>query len=111
MSSKSKGSQETNSTAYGVSIASTSGSAAGSNNSDTISDAAICAFLVDLTTSTQALNQYMEHIDPDDLEEIYLKWQMAMLTMRARRFLRKNGRELKYKAQNNMGFDKSKIEY
>ena len=52
----------------------------------------------------------MDHIDPNDLEEIDLKWQMAMLTMRARRFLKKNGRELKYKAKENMGFDKSKME-
>nr|GEW36721.1 reverse transcriptase domain-containing protein [Tanacetum cinerariifolium] len=30
-------------------------------------------------------------IDVDDLEEMDLKWQMAMLTMRARRFLQKTG--------------------
>nr|GEU81597.1 retrovirus-related Pol polyprotein from transposon TNT 1-94 [Tanacetum cinerariifolium] len=33
-------------------------------------------------------------IDVDDLEEIYLRWQMAMLTMRAKRFLQKTGRNL-----------------
>nr|GFC67331.1 putative zinc finger, CCHC-type [Tanacetum cinerariifolium] len=33
-------------------------------------------------------------IDPDDLEEMDLKWQMAMLTMRARRFLKRTGRNL-----------------
>ncbi|GKA59079.1 hypothetical protein Tco_0758392 [Tanacetum coccineum] len=33
-------------------------------------------------------------IDVDDLEEMDLKWQMAMLTMRARRFLNKNGRKI-----------------
>ncbi|GJX16481.1 ribonuclease H-like domain-containing protein [Tanacetum coccineum] len=32
-------------------------------------------------------------IDADDLEEIDLKWQMAMLTMRSRRFLNKTGRK------------------
>nr|GFB37762.1 hypothetical protein [Tanacetum cinerariifolium] len=31
-------------------------------------------------------------IDIDDLEEMDLKWQMAMLTMRSRRFLQKTGR-------------------
>ena len=74
VSSKSKGSQETHSTDYGVFAASTSSSVAGSNNSDTISDAAICAFFADLTTSTEVLNQDMDHIDLDDLEEIDLKW-------------------------------------
>ncbi|GJU76248.1 hypothetical protein Tco_1273318 [Tanacetum coccineum] len=33
-------------------------------------------------------------IDANDLEEIDLKWHMAMLTMRARRFLNKTGRKI-----------------
>ncbi|GKA07048.1 ribonuclease H-like domain-containing protein [Tanacetum coccineum] len=33
-------------------------------------------------------------IDADDLEEIDLKWQMVMLTMRARSFLNKTGRKI-----------------
>ncbi|GKA14141.1 ribonuclease H-like domain-containing protein, partial [Tanacetum coccineum] len=33
-------------------------------------------------------------IDADDLEEMDLKWQMAMLTMRAKRFLNKTGRKI-----------------
>lgn len=89
LSSKNKGSQETSPIVYGVSAASTSSSAASSTDNKTISDAAICAFLADLTSSPQVLDQDMDHIDPDDLEEIDLKWQMAMLTLRARRFLKK----------------------
>nr|GEZ63672.1 putative zinc finger, CCHC-type [Tanacetum cinerariifolium] len=34
-------------------------------------------------------NDDLKHIDADDLEEMDLKWQMAMLTMRARRFLQR----------------------
>jgi hypothetical protein len=52
----------------------------------------------------------MDHIDPDDLEEIDLKWQMDMLTLSARKFWKKTGREVKYKAKESPGFDKSKIE-
>ncbi|GKA97970.1 putative ribonuclease H-like domain-containing protein [Tanacetum coccineum] len=33
-------------------------------------------------------------IDADDLEEMDLKWQMAMLTVRAKRFLNKTGRKI-----------------
>ncbi|GJT42194.1 putative ribonuclease H-like domain-containing protein [Tanacetum coccineum] len=33
-------------------------------------------------------------IDADDLEEMDLKWQMAMLTVKARRFLNKTGRKI-----------------
>nr|GEU73741.1 zinc finger, GRF-type [Tanacetum cinerariifolium] len=36
----------------------------------------------------------LKQIDPDDSEEMDLKWQMAMLTMRARRFLQKTRRNL-----------------
>nr|GFD41581.1 ribonuclease H-like domain-containing protein [Tanacetum cinerariifolium] len=32
-------------------------------------------------------NEDLKQIDADDLEEMDLKWQMAMLTMRARKFL------------------------
>nr|GEV10479.1 putative ribonuclease H-like domain-containing protein [Tanacetum cinerariifolium] len=49
-------------------------------------------------------------IDADDLEEMDLKWQMAMLTMRARRFLQKTGRNLGSNGPTSMGFDISKVE-
>nr|GEW00615.1 hypothetical protein [Tanacetum cinerariifolium] len=49
-------------------------------------------------------------IDIDDLEEIDLRWQMAMLTMRARRFLQKTGRNLGDNRSTTMGFDMYKVE-
>nr|GFB23026.1 hypothetical protein [Tanacetum cinerariifolium] len=51
-----------------------------------------------------------EFIDVDDLKEIDLRWQMAMLTMRARRFLQKTGRNLGDNRVTTMGFDMSKVE-
>jgi hypothetical protein len=110
VSSKSKETQESHSTAYGVSTS--DGSAAGTNDKISTSDVALCAFLAELTTTIRShvINQDMDHIDPDDLEEIDLKWQMAMLTLRARKFWKKTGREVKYKAKESPGFDKSKIE-
>nr|GFC15155.1 hypothetical protein [Tanacetum cinerariifolium] len=50
------------------------------------------------------------NINVDDLEEIDLKWQMAMLTMRARRFLQKTGRNLGANGPTYMGFDMAKVE-
>nr|GFA03685.1 ribonuclease H-like domain-containing protein [Tanacetum cinerariifolium] len=52
----------------------------------------------------------LPNIDVDDLEEIDLKWQMAMLTMRARRFLQKTGRNLGTNGPTSMGFDMNKVE-
>ncbi|GJT68974.1 ribonuclease H-like domain-containing protein [Tanacetum coccineum] len=49
-------------------------------------------------------------IDADDLEEMDLKWQMAMLTMRARRFLNKTGRKISANGFEIIGFNKSKVE-
>nr|GEV90861.1 hypothetical protein [Tanacetum cinerariifolium] len=43
--------------------------------------------------SPQLDNKDLRHIYADDLEEMDLKWQMAMLTMRARRFLKKTRRK------------------
>nr|GEV67153.1 hypothetical protein [Tanacetum cinerariifolium] len=52
----------------------------------------------------------LPNIDVDDLEEMDIKWQMAMLTMRARRFLQKTGRTLGANGPTSMGFDISKVE-
>ncbi|GJR17834.1 reverse transcriptase domain-containing protein [Tanacetum coccineum] len=49
-------------------------------------------------------------IDADDLEEMDLKWQMAMLTMRARRFLNKTGRKISANGSETIRFNKSKVE-
>nr|GFA49760.1 hypothetical protein [Tanacetum cinerariifolium] len=46
----------------------------------------------------------------NDLEEMDLKWQMAMLTMRARKFLQKTGRNLGVNGPTSMGFDMAKVE-
>ncbi|GJX58745.1 ribonuclease H-like domain-containing protein [Tanacetum coccineum] len=49
-------------------------------------------------------------IDAVDLEEKDLKWQMAMLTLRARRFLNKTGRKNSTNGSETIGFNKSKVE-
>ncbi|GJW08001.1 putative ribonuclease H-like domain-containing protein [Tanacetum coccineum] len=51
-----------------------------------------------------------QEIDADDLEEMDLKWQMAMLTMRARRFLNKTGRKINANGSETIRFNKSKVE-
>ncbi|GJR54617.1 ribonuclease H-like domain, reverse transcriptase, RNA-dependent DNA polymerase [Tanacetum coccineum] len=40
------------------------------------------------------LPEDLEQINPDDLEEMDLQWGMAMLTIRARRFIKRTGRKL-----------------
>nr|GEU48985.1 hypothetical protein [Tanacetum cinerariifolium] len=52
----------------------------------------------------------VDNLNADDLEEIDLKWQMAMLTMRARRFLQRTRRNLGANVATSIGFDMSKVE-
>nr|GEZ90325.1 hypothetical protein [Tanacetum cinerariifolium] len=61
-------------------------------NIDNLSGVVICIFLAGQPSSPQLVNENLEQIHPDDLEEIDLRWQMSMLTMRAIRFL-KNRKE------------------
>nr|GEX90924.1 hypothetical protein [Tanacetum cinerariifolium] len=56
-------------------------------NVDTLSNAVIYFFFASLSNSSQLDNDDLKQIDADDLEEMDLKWKMAMLTVRARRFL------------------------
>nr|GEV31448.1 ribonuclease H-like domain-containing protein [Tanacetum cinerariifolium] len=58
--------------------------------------------------STHLVNEDLEQIYPDDLEEMDLKWQMAMLTMRARRFLKNTRRKLNLNGNDSVAFDKPK---
>nr|GEV48872.1 hypothetical protein [Tanacetum cinerariifolium] len=55
-------------------------------------------------------NDDLKQIDADDLEEMDLKWQMAMLTVRARRFLQRTRSNLGANRPTSMGFDMSKVE-
>ncbi|GKE59789.1 putative ribonuclease H-like domain-containing protein, partial [Tanacetum coccineum] len=94
-------------TAHEVSTASTQVNAA---NIDNLSDVVICAFLASQPNSPQLAHEDLQQIHPDDIEEMDLRWQMAMLTMRARRFLKKTGRKLTVNGNETIGFDKSKVE-
>ncbi|GJV70885.1 hypothetical protein Tco_1490880 [Tanacetum coccineum] len=80
-------SSNNNTTAYGVSTANTQVNAANSTNIDNLSDAVIY-----------------------DMEEMDLRWKIAMLTMRARRFLKNTGMKLTVNGNETIGFDKFKVE-
>ncbi|GKA48454.1 ribonuclease H-like domain-containing protein [Tanacetum coccineum] len=62
------------------------------------------------SNSPQLDNEDLEQIDADDLEEMDLKWQMAMLTMRAKRFLNKTGMKISSSGSKTIRFNKSKVE-
>ncbi|GJU18973.1 ribonuclease H-like domain-containing protein [Tanacetum coccineum] len=97
-------------TAHRVSATSTQANATKSANVDNLSDAVICAFFASQPSSPQLTNEDLQQLHPDDLEEMDLRWQMAMLTMRERRFLKNTGRKLTVNGNKTIMFDKSKVE-
>ncbi|GJV77798.1 ribonuclease H-like domain-containing protein [Tanacetum coccineum] len=58
----------------------------------------------------QLNDEDLQQIDADDLEEMDLKWQMSMLTMRTRRFLNKTGKKISANGSETTWFNKSKVE-
>ncbi|KAJ9560456.1 hypothetical protein OSB04_005616 [Centaurea solstitialis] len=76
---------------------------------DSSGDAVLEAFLANHVRSP-LINDDLEQINADDLEEMDIKWQMAMLTMRMKRFIRRTGRNnFDAKREDLAGFDKSKV--
>nr|GEY10063.1 hypothetical protein [Tanacetum cinerariifolium] len=95
--------------ANGVNTASSQVNAASSLNIDNLSDAVIYAFMASQSNNTHLVNKDLEQIHPDDLEEMDLKWQMAMLTITARRFLKNTRRKLNLNGNDSVAFDKTKV--
>ncbi|GJV03086.1 hypothetical protein Tco_1336655 [Tanacetum coccineum] len=81
-------------TAYGVSTANTQVSPASTQVSTAstqvstanLSDDTVYAFLASQPNGSQLVYEDLEQIHEDDIEEMDLKWQLALLSMRTRRF-------------------------
>ncbi|GJW79533.1 putative ribonuclease H-like domain-containing protein [Tanacetum coccineum] len=94
---------------FGVSTA--AGTGLSSQVSSTpFADEVMCSFFTQQTTIPQLENEDLQQIDEDDLEELDLRWQVAILTVRVKKFIQKTGRNLDFKGKQPVGFDKSKVE-
>nr|GEU82887.1 copia protein [Tanacetum cinerariifolium] len=76
---------EANNTAFGVRIAHSQGNIVNSTSVYNLSDVVICSFLISQPNSPQLAREDLEQINPDNLKEMDLNWEIAMLTIRARR--------------------------
>ncbi|GKB07614.1 putative ribonuclease H-like domain-containing protein, partial [Tanacetum coccineum] len=97
-------------TAHGFSTTSTQVNAANFTNINNLSDAVICSFFASQPNNPQLTHKDLQQTHPNDIEEMNLRWQMAMLTMRARSFLKNTGRKLTVNGIETISFDKSKVE-
>ncbi|GJS40383.1 ribonuclease H-like domain-containing protein [Tanacetum coccineum] len=66
------------------------------------------AFLSTQPQGSQLVHEDLEQIHDDDLEEMDLKWNMALLSMRARKFYQRTGRKIIIDGSSTAGYDKSK---
>ncbi|GJU21366.1 ribonuclease H-like domain-containing protein [Tanacetum coccineum] len=95
--------------ALGATTASTQATAVSSTTIDNLSDAVICTFFASQPNSLQLDNEDLQQIYPNDLEEMDLRWQITMLIMRARRFLKNTRRKFSVNSTETIRFDKSKV--
>ncbi|GJZ15376.1 putative ribonuclease H-like domain-containing protein [Tanacetum coccineum] len=69
------------------------------NSSTNEADNTTYGVKVAYTQSNHTSGDNLKQIDPDDLEEMDLQWEMAMLTIKARRFIKRTGRKLDVNGQ------------
>ncbi|GJY92012.1 ribonuclease H-like domain-containing protein [Tanacetum coccineum] len=105
-------------TAYGVSTVNTQvrptstqvSNASTQVSTANLSDAIVYEFLATQPNGSQFVYKDLEQIHEDELEEMDLKWQLALLSMRTRRFFQKTGRKITINGSDTAGYDKSKVE-
>ncbi|KAI3681921.1 hypothetical protein L6452_36728 [Arctium lappa] len=62
-------------------------------------------------SNNSLINDDLDQLHPDDLEEMDIKWQMAMLSMRVKKFIKRTGRNnFSQRREDGAGFDKTKVE-
>ncbi|GKC37876.1 putative ribonuclease H-like domain-containing protein [Tanacetum coccineum] len=88
----------------------TKGAANSSTTIENLSDAVIYSLFASQPSTLHLDNEDLQQINHDDLQEMDLRWNIAMLTMRARRFLKNIGRKLDMANKERIGFNKSNVE-
>ncbi|GKB88366.1 putative ribonuclease H-like domain-containing protein [Tanacetum coccineum] len=96
------------STAYGAS--SSFGHNPQREGSSSYTDELMYSFFANQSSGPQLDHEDLEQLDEFDLEEMDLKWQVAMISMRLKKFYKKTGRKLQFDAKEPVGFDKAKEE-
>ncbi|GKB59698.1 ribonuclease H-like domain-containing protein [Tanacetum coccineum] len=74
------------------------------------SDNVVYAFMVENPNGSNLLHQDLKQIHEDDLEAMDLKWQLSLLSMRAKRYNQRTCKKIFINANDTAGYDKSKVE-
>ncbi|GJU59123.1 ribonuclease H-like domain-containing protein [Tanacetum coccineum] len=102
--------RSTNTSQNSQNVAFVSSNNTNSNNNNSTNEADNTTYgVTSQPNSPQLAREDLEQIDPDDPEEMDLQWEMAMLTIKARRFIKRTCRKLDVNGQ-RVGFNRSKVE-
>nr|GEW33533.1 hypothetical protein [Tanacetum cinerariifolium] len=83
-------------------------SAKHSSRNEEVSIASVSTASTNVSTASANIGD-INQIDEDDMEEMDIKWNMALLSMRADRFWKKAGKKISIQGTDVAGFDKSKV--
>ncbi|GJU05256.1 ribonuclease H-like domain-containing protein [Tanacetum coccineum] len=75
-----------------------------------VSDNTVYSFMVKNPNGSNVLHQDLEQIHEDDLEAMDLKWQLSLLSVRAKKYYQRTGKKIFINANDIAGYDKSKVE-
>ncbi|GKF30953.1 ribonuclease H-like domain-containing protein, partial [Tanacetum coccineum] len=82
----------------------------GTVSTASFSDNVVYAFMVENPNGSNLIHQDLEQIHEDDLEIMDLKWQLSLLSMRAKRYFQRTGKKIFINGNDTTGYDKSKVE-
>ncbi|GJR46368.1 putative ribonuclease H-like domain-containing protein [Tanacetum coccineum] len=75
-----------------------------------VSDNTVYAFMVENPNGSNVLHQDLEQIHEDDLEAMDLKWQLSLLSVRAKKYYQRTDKKIFINANDIAGYDKSNME-
>ncbi|GJW63825.1 ribonuclease H-like domain-containing protein [Tanacetum coccineum] len=77
--------------------------------SDNIMECVLHSFVAENEQDQDMIYEDFDQVDQLEMEEMDLKWQMAMLSLRINRFEKKAGRKMNYNNQQPARFDRRKV--
>nr|GEY25933.1 hypothetical protein [Tanacetum cinerariifolium] len=80
------------------------------DNTANLSDATMYAFLANQPNGSQLVHEDLDKIHEDNLEEMDLKWQLALLSMRPRRYFQRTRKKITINGSDTTRYDKKKVE-
>ncbi|GJU07304.1 ribonuclease H-like domain-containing protein [Tanacetum coccineum] len=80
-----------------------------SGRSDNLMECVLHSFVAENELDQDMIYEDFDQVDQLEMEEMDLKWQMAMLSLRINRFEKKAGRKMNYNNQQPARFDRRKV--